>query len=126
MDIVTIVLQGLLGLAFLMAGIGKVGGLKMHVDHFKLWGLPQWFRVVTGLVELIGAAALILGIWEPSWAAAGSLLLGVTMIGAILVHIRLKDKAKETMPSVVLFILAAVIFIIQYGELAQFPGFNKG
>ncbi|WP_141500641.1 DoxX family protein [Paenibacillus luteus] len=124
MEIVAIILQSLLGLMFLMAGIGKVSGTKMHVDHFNQWGLPQWFRVVTGLVELIGAAALIVGIWEPSWAAAGSLLLGVTMIGAILVHVRMKDNMKESAASIVLFVLSVVIFLLQSGELAQFPGFQ--
>jgi putative oxidoreductase len=124
MEIVAIILQSLLGLMFLMAGIGKISGTKMHVDHFNHWGLPQWFRVVTGLVELLGAAALIVGIWEASWAAAGSLLLGVTMIGAILVHVRMKDSMKESAASIVLFVLSVVIFFLQSGELAQFPGFQ--
>ena len=33
----------------------------MHVENFKQWGLPQWFRVVTGIVELVGPIALIIG-----------------------------------------------------------------
>ncbi|MGM0884718.1 MAG: DoxX family protein [Bacillota bacterium] len=123
MDILAIVLQGLLGLAFLMGGFGKVAGSKMHVDSFKLWGMPQWFRVVTGLVEIVGAAALIAGIWQPSWAAAGGLLLGITMVGAIMVHIRMKDNMKTTAPAIVLFLLAVIIFVMQSSELSQFPGF---
>lgn len=35
MNIVSIVLQSLLILAFVMAGSGKVAGSKMHVDNFK-------------------------------------------------------------------------------------------
>lgn len=123
MDILAIVLQGLLGLAFLMSGFGKVAGSKMHVESFKLLGLPQWFRVVTGLVEVVGAAALIVGIWQASWAAAGGLLLGVTMVGAIMAHVRMKDNMKTTAPAIVLFLLSVVIFVIQSSELSQFPGF---
>lgn len=59
MDILAYVLQGLLTLMFLMAEYGKATGSKMHVEGFKHWRLPQWFRVVTGIVELVGAAALI-------------------------------------------------------------------
>lgn len=122
LNIVAIVLEVLLGLMFLMAGIMKIGGAKMHVENFKHWGLPQWFRVVTGLVELVGAAAMIIGIWEPSWAAWAGLWLGFTMLVGVGVHLRVKDSAKQTMAAVVLLILAVAVTIIQSPELVQFPG----
>ncbi len=43
---------------FLFAGFGKVTGINMHVEAFNHLGLPQWFRVVTGIVELAGAARI--------------------------------------------------------------------
>jgi putative oxidoreductase len=124
MDILSIVLQGLLALAFLMAGLGKVTGSKMHVEGFNHWRLPQWFRVVTGIVEFVGAAALISGFWEHSWAAAGALLLGVTSIGGILTHIRVKDSFKQTLPIVFLGILSFIVFFIRVSDFSDFPGFN--
>ncbi|OZQ66816.1 hypothetical protein CA600_10690 [Paenibacillus sp. VTT E-133280] len=124
MNIVSIVLQSLLVLAFVMAGLGKVAGSSMHVDNFKKWRLPQWFRVVTGLVELVAAAALVVGYWEPSWAAAGALLLGVTAIGGVLVHIREQDSFKHTFPIILLGVLAVIVFFIRFSDLADFPGFN--
>jgi len=124
MDIVAIVLQSLLALAFLMAGMGKISGAKMHVEGFKHWRLPQWFRVVTGIVEFVGAAALIVGYWEPSWTAAGALLLGVTSIGGILTHVRVKDSFKQTLPIVLLGALSFIVFFIRLSDLSDFPGFN--
>jgi uncharacterized membrane protein YphA (DoxX/SURF4 family) len=124
MNIVSIVLQSLLVLAFVMAGLGKVAGSSMHVDNFKKWRLPQWFRVGTGLVELVAAAALVVGYWEPSWAAAGALLLGVTAIGGVLVHIREQDSFKHTFPIILLGVLAVIVFFIRFSDLADFPGFN--
>ncbi|MED4600239.1 DoxX family protein [Paenibacillus validus] len=124
MDILAFVLQGLLALAFLMAGLGKITGSKMHVEGFKHWRLPQWFRVVTGIVEFVGAAALIIGFWESSWAAAGALWLGVTAIGGILVHVRVKDSFKQTFPIVLLGLLSLIVFFIRSSELSDFPGFN--
>ncbi|MGG2199049.1 DoxX family protein [Paenibacillus validus] len=124
MDILAFVLQGLLALAFLMAGLGKITGSKMHVEGFKHWRLPQWFRVVTSIVEFVGAAALIIGFWESSWAAAGSLWLGVTAIGGILVHVRVKDSFKQTFPIVLLGLLSLIVFFIRSSELSDFPGFN--
>ncbi|MFC5403467.1 DoxX family protein [Cohnella soli] len=122
MDIVSYILQGLLGLAFLGAGFSKVTGAEAMVAGFRKWGLPQWFRVFTGLVEIVGAAGLVVGYWEPSWAALASLGLGVTMVVAVLVHVRAKDDMKATMPSILLAILSFVLFAIQAGELANFPG----
>jgi putative oxidoreductase len=124
MDILAIVLQSLLALMFLMAGLGKVTGSKMHVEAFNHWRLPQWFRVVTGIVELVGAAALIFGFWEHSWAAAGALLLGVTAIGGVLTHIRVKDSFKQTFPIVLLGILSFIVFFIRLSDFSDFPGFN--
>ncbi|AIQ35175.1 MULTISPECIES: DoxX family protein [unclassified Paenibacillus] len=124
MNIVAIVLQSLLVLAFVMAGSGKAAGSKMHVDNFKKWRLPQWFRVVTGLVELVAAAALVVGYWEPSWAAAGALLLGVTAIGGVLTHIRAKDSFKQCFPIILLGVLAFIVFFIRLSDLSDFPGFN--
>ncbi|WP_409346265.1 DoxX family protein [Paenibacillus sp. MBLB4367] len=124
MQVTSFILQGILGLMFLMAGAGKLAGSKMHVEGFKRWGLPQWFRQVTGLVELLGAAAMIAGFWDPSWAAAGALWLGITAFVGILVHVRAKDSFKDTFMIILLLVLSAVLFIMQYGELANFPGFQ--
>ncbi|WP_054024600.1 DoxX family protein [Bacillus sp. FJAT-28004] len=124
MEILALILQGLLGLMFLMAGLGKISGAKMHVDGFKQWGLPQWFRVVTGVVELVAAIALVIGFWEQSWAAAGALLLGVTAIGGILTHVRVKDSLKQTFPIIFIGVLSFVLFFIRLSDLSDFPGFN--
>lgn len=124
MSIVAIVLQVILAFMFLIAGFGKVTGSKMHVEGFKQWGLPQWFRVVTGIVELLGAIALIIGFWEPSWAAAGALLLGVTAIGGVVTHMRVKDSFKQTFMILFLGILAFGVFFIRFSDLSKFPGFN--
>jgi len=122
MEIVVIVLQSLLALMFLMAGMGKTTGSKLHVEAFKQWGLPQWFRVVTGLVELLAAVALIIGFWEPSWTAAGALALGIVGIGGTLTHIRAKDTFKQTFMILLLGILAVVLFFLTMSDLSSFPG----
>lgn len=123
MDVLTIVLQGLLALMFLMAGLGKMAGSKTHVEGFKHWKLPQWFRVITGIVESVGAAALVIGYWEPSWIAVGALLLAVTAIGGVLVHLRVRDSFKQTFPIVLLGLLSIIVFFLGITNLSNFPGF---
>lgn len=124
MEILSFILQSILALMFLMAALGKISGSKMHVEGFNHWRLPQWFRVVTGFVELIGAAALIVGFWDASWIAAGALLLGLTSIGGILTHVRVKDSMKQTFPILFLAVLSFVLYFIHLSDLSDFPGFK--
>jgi putative oxidoreductase len=124
MEILSIVLQILLILMFLMAGLGKIIGSKMHIEGFNHWRLPQWFRVVTGIVEFAAAVALIIGFWEQSWVAIGALILGVTAIGGIITHMRVKDSLKQTFPIIFLGILSFILLIINISELSNFPGFK--
>jgi putative oxidoreductase len=96
-------LQGLLALAFVAAAAGKLLGSADMIALFDAIGVGQWFRYVTGLLELLGALLLIV----PGRAAFGSVLLAAVMVGAVVAHITVLHTA-PTAP-LVLFALAALI-----------------
>jgi putative oxidoreductase len=50
---------------------------------FEAIGIGQWFRYLTGLIEVASAVALLV----PALAPFGALLLVPTMIGAIATHL---------------------------------------
>ncbi|MFJ7828381.1 DoxX family protein [Psychrobacillus sp. NPDC096623] len=112
MTILAWFLQGLLGLMFIMAGLGKIMGSKMHIEGFTKWGLPQWFRVVTGGIELGAAILLIVGFWNATSALIGAAILVAVGIGGVITHIRIKDSMKDTAMILVLGVLALVLLII--------------
>ena len=68
---------------FLFSGALKLTGAPMMVQMFGTIGLGQWFRSVTGGLEVISAVLLLV----PSLARFGALALAVTMVGAILTHV---------------------------------------
>ncbi|TMU87520.1 DoxX family protein [Bacillus sp. BHET2] len=105
-------LQGLLAAMFLMAAVGKLTGSSMQRGVFEHLRLPQWFRGVTGLVELTGAALLVIGYWQENVISAGALILGITAIGGMLAHIRVKDGFKDTIMIVVLGILSFILLYL--------------
>jgi uncharacterized membrane protein YphA (DoxX/SURF4 family) len=74
-----------LGLAamFVMPGLAKLSGDPQMIQVYNAIGVGQWFRYVTGIIE-IGSAALLL---IPALAGVGGLLLACTMIGAVLTHL---------------------------------------
>ena len=73
----------LLTLAFLGAGFAKLSGQEMMVATFDAVGLGQWFRYVTGAIEVGGAVAL----WVKGYTGWAAALLGATMVGAVLAHL---------------------------------------
>jgi putative oxidoreductase len=68
---------------FLMAGSMKLGGAPPMVQMFDMIGVGQWFRYLTGAIEVVSAIALLI----PSLALFGALALIPTMVGGILTHV---------------------------------------
>jgi putative oxidoreductase len=103
-------LQVLVALVYLAAGSGK---LLANPDAI---GIGQWFRYVTGSLEVLGALLLIV----PGMAAAGAVLLACVMAGAAVAHLTVLHTA-PTAP-VVLFALTALIAWGRRSQLAGLPG----
>ncbi|GIP41293.1 hypothetical protein J31TS4_45730 [Paenibacillus sp. J31TS4] len=74
-------------------------------------GLPSWFRVVTGLVQLVGAAILIMGYWVAEAVAWGGIWLGLVMLVACLAHVRVKDSFGKTSPALVFTALITILVV---------------
>jgi len=106
------VLQGLLAAAFLAAGGAKLAGVPMMVQIFDQIGMGQWFRIVTGLVEVAGAVALLV----PGFAALGGAWLGATMFFAVLTHFLVLHTSAT--PAVILLALNALVVWLRRDQLA--------
>ena len=100
-------IKALLTLAFGAAGLAKLAGAEMMVQTFDAVGVGQWFRYVTGVIE-VGSAILL---WVPGLAAYAAGLLVCTMIGALLAHITVLSAMGlgAAVPAVVLGVLAALV-----------------
>ncbi len=77
------VLQVLTAAMFIMAGFGKLTGTPDMVALFDAVGVGQWFRSVTGVLEVGGGLMLLV----PALAGVGGLLLAGVMAGAVLTHL---------------------------------------
>jgi len=76
-------IQAVTAAMFLAAGISKVSGVPAMVQMFDLIGAGQWFRYVTGAIEIAGAVLVLV----PSLASIGAIALAATMAGAIVTHL---------------------------------------
>ena len=68
---------------FLMVGFFKLSGDPRMVGLFDAIGFGQWFRYVTGSLEVLGAFLLLI----PRLSGLGALLLVGAMLGAVATHL---------------------------------------
>lgn len=122
MNTVAIILQSLLVAYYLFSGSAKLFGAKYWVDIFRHLGLSSQIRVITGVVQLIGAAVLIVGYWMEWTVALASLWLGVTMLVACFLHIRVRDPLGKTAPALVFVILNLALFSMHAAKLLPVVG----
>jgi len=121
MDPIPIALQILVALIILNVWIlrpgkktpfrgGEAGNMR---EEFATYGLPFWFMCVIGGLKVALALALLVGIWiqgVAQWAAIG---LGVLMLGAFAMHLKVKDPILKALPSIALLALCVAIILLR-------------
>ncbi|SDT37974.1 DoxX-like family protein [Paenibacillaceae bacterium GAS479] len=112
MYILTIVLQSWLLFSMAFFGVSKITGAQHQVELFDSIKLPQWFRVITGYVQIVGAVGLVIGYWYPGVAAWSAVLIGAMMLVAVATHLRVKHPIGKMIPALLnLFIAVAVVIL---------------
>lgn len=92
----------------------------MMVQVFDQIGAGQWFRIVTAIVELAGAIALLV----PGLAGLGALWLGATMFFATLTHLAILHTS--AMPAMVLFVLTLFLAWLRRDQLRAIRDISVG
>ena len=91
---------------FLLAGALKLIGVPMEVELFSAIGIGQWFRYVTGLLEVGGA----IGLFIAALAPFAAMLLAAVMVGAILAHLFVVG-GRPLIPVALLAITIAIAYL---------------
>lgn len=108
-----ILIRVILTLAFLAAGSAKLAGAEMMVATYETIGVGQWFRYLTGIIE-VGSAILLFIPGKQVWGAA---LLACTMIGAVLAHLFILGPG--SLPAIVLGVLSGVVLFAYRNQLPE-------
>ena len=110
------VLRVVVGLAFLGAGGSKLAGAPAMVAMFAKIGFGQWFRVLTGSLEVAGA----IGLFVSRFAAYAASLLAVVMVGAI--GFQLTILGQSPVPPIILLLLAlSIIWLSKRASRSEVP-----
>lgn len=101
------VLRGGVALAFVLFGCEKFPSNpgSSWVRFFDQVGIGQWFRYVTGVVEVAGSLLVLI----PQTARIGLALLAITMAGAaLIVTFRLGRPADSILADIFCVVLASL------------------
>jgi len=119
-DYIRMALQLIVGLGILNVWIfrsGKStpyrgGDAKNLREEFASYGLPFWFMCVIGVLKVGMALALLTAIWIHSLAQPAAIGLGLLMLGALAMHLKVKDPIKKALPSIVVLAMCAAIALL--------------
>jgi len=120
MEYVSLALQvivafGLLNVWLLRSGKKtryRGGKAKSLREEFAVYGLPPLAMWVVGALKIIVALSLLVGIWLPRLVLPAAALLVVLMVGAFLMHLKVKDPMEKTIPSLVMLAMAIGLVVL--------------
>ena len=117
MNIVTSILQiaaalGLLNvwlLRFQQSTPYRGGNARSMREEFAIYGLPGWFAYVIGTLKVGSALCLIAGLWLRFLVFPAALLIAILMLGALAMHLKVRDPLRKSMPALVMLALSIAI-----------------
>jgi uncharacterized membrane protein YphA (DoxX/SURF4 family) len=82
---------------------------KTLKEEFAAYGLPEWFHYGVGGLKIGSAIALIVGLFIPAAALGAASLVTVLMVGALAMHVKVKDPLKKSIPALLMLVMSVVI-----------------
>ena len=128
MTIVTVTLQTIISLCLINVWLFRYhkatsfrgGQAKSMKEEFVAYGLPAKFTYVVGFLKLVAAILLIAGIWYPVLVPKVALMVSLLMVGALLMHLKIKDPLIRALPAISVFILSGTLLFLTRSTLTSF------
>ena len=87
------------------------GEAKNMKQEFAAYGLPPGFMVFIGAAKIILATCLLLGIWVPSLVVPAAGAMALLMLGAVSMHVKVKDPLQKSFPAFTMLVLSLVVTV---------------
>ncbi len=88
------------------------GAARSLKQEFSEYGLPQALFYVVGTLKVISGVILIAGVWLPLPVAVAAAVVAMLMIGAIAMHIRMKDALVKSVPAALILAMCAALLMV--------------
>lgn len=97
------------------ASAWRAGGATSLSAEFGVYGFPPWFMTCVGALKLLCAALLITGIGLPFLVRPAAIGLAALMVGAIVMHARVGDPPRRSLPAATLLVLCLFVVLTSIG-----------
>ena len=87
------------------------GTAKNMKEEFEAYGLPEWFMKLIGFLKLTLSVLLIAGIFVSALIKPAAIGMAVLMLGAIAMHIKVKDSLIKSFPAFTFLVLSIILII---------------
>lgn len=81
-------------------------------EEFHAYGLPTWFMYLIGAAKITIAVLLIAGLWIPVVVKPAATVLAVLMIGAVSMHVKVRDAFIKSVPALLMLVMAIIVVIL--------------
>ena len=108
---VSIILSILLALVMLASAAMDFRGAPQVIDLVERMGRLPGFERTLGLIKILGALGLLLGLAIPTLGILAALGLTIYFALAVRIHSRLGDSTAETAPAIGLFAVSALTLL---------------
>ena len=116
MNIALVILATLLGLMTAFSAFGKFSKNAKAVDMLRHLGITDSQIRTLGVIEVLGALGLLVGIWIPILGLLAAIGFVLYFLGALIMHVRSKDAAKDLGPALILLVLSIIVTILQFAR----------
>jgi|694.fasta_scaffold85652_3 hypothetical protein len=80
-------------------------------NEFAAYGLPLWSFYVIGFIKITSALLLLLGLWIPFLVFPSALVVSLLMLGAICMHVKVRDPLTKSLPALIMLFFSIGICI---------------
>ena len=85
------------------------GSAKTLREEFEVYGLPEWSFLIIGILKVGLALLLISSIWYSPVQKIAALGLAVLLTGSVVMHLKVNDPLKKSLPAFTFLIICLVI-----------------
>ena len=82
-------------------------------EEFAAYGLPTAALYVVGALKITAALMFIAGIWLPLPVGIAAGVVAVLMIGALTMHLKVKDPMLRSLPAALMLLMTVGILLLR-------------
>ncbi|KMJ59583.1 hypothetical protein AB685_01525 [Bacillus sp. LL01] len=108
----TLIIQVVIGTLFAFLSFLAFTGAKYSKEKMIHLQLPNYFRYVTGFVQLLGGMFMLSGIWYTDAAILGGVWITMIMLVSMVLRIRANESIISTTPAIIIGILSSTVSVV--------------